>query len=87
MLKRKIKQKISPSCFADIMYGIKTFEVCKNDNNAKVGDTLVLREWTGGEYTGREIEGRITYMLQDTKELGLKPGYCVMAIDNVKVFE
>ena len=34
--------KIKPQYFKDVVSGIKTFEVRKNDRNFKVGDLMVL---------------------------------------------
>ncbi len=44
--------KILPEWFEDVTQQKKTFEIRKNDRNYSVGDTLVLREWYKGKYTG-----------------------------------
>ena len=46
--------KISPKYYRDIESNGKRFEVRFNDRDFKVGDTLNLWEWVGGEYTGRK---------------------------------
>lgn len=44
--------------------GVKLFEVRQNDRNYKAFDEVVLQEWDSieREYTGREVEGYITYI-------------------------
>lgn len=49
-------------------------------HNIEVGDLLVLREWTGEKYTGREIYADVTYVLRDVPEYGLKEGYCIFGM-------
>lgn len=71
--------KILPEYFNEIMYGRKKFEVRFNDRNFKVGDTLLLKEWENNKYTGRVIERKITYILDDTKYV--KDGYVIMSIE------
>lgn len=72
--------KCWPEVFQDIYIGTKEFEVRKNDRGFKVGDHLHLREWNPkrGEYTGRHIVKRITYILQS--QFGLPEDICVMQL-------
>lgn len=49
----------------------KNFEVRLNDRNYRVGDWLVMHEWTGQEYTGRWLTRGIQYILP-LDEFGLK---------------
>lgn len=56
----------------------KTFEIRLDDRNFQVGDMIVLREWTGEAYTGREISATITYATTFEQ----KPGYVVLGIDH-----
>lgn len=72
------KIKIAPMYFEDLLRGIKTFELRKNDRDFKVGDTLILGEFRDGDYTGKEIKTEITYLLQDYT--GLIEGYCILGI-------
>ena len=44
-----------------------------------VGDMLILREWTGTEYTGRKISATITHILKDCG-FGLAEGYVILSI-------
>lgn len=71
--------KILPGYFEDVLSGIKTFEIRKNDRNYKVGDKLILKEWDGVRYTGRIIKKEIIYMLDDNSGYVL-PGYVAMSI-------
>lgn len=69
--------------FNDIKSGAKTFELRKNDRNYKVGDTLILQEWSStGGYTGETVVKIVTYILKDCVEYGLQDGYCILGIDD-----
>ena len=70
--------KILPEYFEAVFNYKKNFEVRENDRGYKVGDILILKEWEG-EYTGRELEREITYILTDDSGYVL-PGYVVMSI-------
>ena len=84
----KIEKKIWPQYFDQIKSGEKTFELRLADWECSVGDVLVLKEWDPKtkEYTGREIEKEITYILK-TKDVSLwlekdveKYGYQIISI-------
>lgn len=68
--------------YADLVSGVKTFEIRLNDRDFKVGDILLLKEWDDtvdmepGRFTGREIQRLVTYMT----DFEQKPGYVVMGI-------
>jgi ASC-1-like (ASCH) protein len=66
----KIEKKIWPKYFAEVLSGKKNFEVRLADWEISEGDILVLREWDlkKKEYTGRQIEKEISYILK-TKDL------------------
>lgn len=72
--------KILPKYFDDVMSGAKNFEIRKNDRDYKVGDTLILKEWNRGKFTGRELERGIGYIYYGDGTYGLSEGYCVMAL-------
>jgi hypothetical protein len=42
--------KTHPGPFADVLAGLKQFEIRKNDRAFAVGDVLVLEEWDPAEY-------------------------------------
>jgi hypothetical protein len=74
--------KIAPCYFEDIASGKKCFELRKNDRDYKVGDTLVLQEWLPDiEYTGREIEKNVPYILYGGI-FGLAKEDCIMSLEN-----
>lgn len=82
--------------FQQVCDGLKKFELRKNDRGFKVGDTLLLKEWKPsgysdvspnkmeGEYTGREILVKVTYLFQDKSGTGwISSDYCIMGIEPV----
>lgn len=64
--------------FEAVERGDKTFEVRFDDRGFQVGDLLVLREWSPDLlcYTGRRLERRVTYILDDPA-FGVARGYVV----------
>lgn len=54
--------KLSTKFFDDVEKRRKDFEIRWNDRGFVVGDWLVLREWDGEEYTGRECVRMIIHM-------------------------
>ena len=67
--------KIKPQYFKDVISGLKTFEVRRNDRNFKVGDIIALEEYKG-DYTSRFVNVEITYILDDHEYC--KEGYVVL---------
>lgn len=47
--------KILPVYFSTIRDGLKPFEDIIFHKRFKIGSTFIFREWSGTEYTGREI--------------------------------
>ena len=68
--------KIKPQYFKDVISGLKTFEVRKNDRNFEVGDIITLREFENGKFTGKSINVEIDYILND--EEYCKESYVVL---------
>ena len=68
----KIEKKVLPEYFEKIISGEKTFELRLADWDCNIGDVLLLKEWDPNtkEYTGRQIEKEITYVLK-TKDVSL----------------
>ena len=66
----KIEKKVWPEYFEKVISGEKNFELRLADWQCRVGDVLVLREWEPKikEYTGRQIEKEVGYVLK-TKDL------------------
>lgn len=77
--------KLGTTFFDDVKTGRKTFELRKNDRGYKEGDTIVMHERKDGTTTGRTIEKKIVYMLEDFT--GLEDGYCILGLGEVKAGE
>lgn len=75
--------KILPMYFNEVLYGVKNFELRKNDRDYKVGDILILKEFNKKEnmFTGREIRKSVNYILYGPC-YGLKEGYCILGLDD-----
>ena len=70
--------KIAPQYFKDVVSGVKTFEVRRNDRDFKVGDIVTLEEYKNGNYTSNYVNAEITYILDDLEYC--KEGYVVFGI-------
>lgn len=70
--------KLAQAYFDDVLAGVKTAEVRYNDRDYKVGDFLILDEWSGSEYTGREVT-KIIASLYPLDAIGLK-GYVLLML-------
>lgn len=77
--------KLGTTFFDDVKTGRKTFELRKNDRGYKKGDIIVMHEYKDGTTTGRTIEKKIVYMLEDFT--GLEDGYCILGLGEVKAGE
>jgi len=67
---------------------IKTFEWRLNDRGYEVGDILHLHEWSPdrgeeGQYTGRSLKRRVTYILRGGK-FGVPKKYVVMSLSPIQ---
>lgn len=67
---KKIEKKTWPEMFQLVLDGKKKFDARIADFEINEGDMLVLREWDPKtrEYTGRELEKKVGYILK-TKEV------------------
>lgn len=76
---KQIRKKILPKYFNEVWIGNKNFELCKDEDDAQVGDELILEEYspTYG-YTGMFVKREITYVLRNVPEYGLMDGYCII---------
>ena len=72
--------KIWPVFFIAVINGKKLFEIRQMDRDFRVGDFILLREFTAAtsSYTGREAMVRISYIYASNDYL--KDGYGVVAI-------
>ena len=80
---QKVHQiRLAKSYFDDVVNGIKTFELRKNDRGYKKGDILEMMEFADGKNTGRTVKVLVTYILEDYT--GIEDGYCIMATKLMK---
>ena len=86
---RRIEKKTWPEYFQDVLDSKKNFDLRLNDFDCEVGDILVFKEYDPEkkEYTGREVEKEIGYILKTNendfwkKEDVDKYGYIVMGLE------
>lgn len=71
--------KILPEHFEPVLEGIKLAELRMNDRNFKVDDTLCLREYENGEYTGRIVYRRVIHVADVGAYL---PGYVLLSMES-----
>lgn len=75
--------KILPQYYVAVANGEKTFELRKNDRNYQVGDLITFTNTDGTPYITpykEIIVFRITYILENVPQYGLKDGYCILGI-------
>lgn len=77
-MRKIVEKKILPKYFDAVIRDKKTFELRKDEDNIQAGDFIVLKEWDGKRYTGRQTLRRAKYVLRDVPEYGLCPGYCII---------
>ena len=82
--KMKHELKILPKWFEDVKHQKKTFEIRRADRDFKVGDTLVLKEYEKGRYTGREIERTIQYIYKGNGIYGLSEDFWILGLKTVE---
>ncbi len=74
--------KIKSEYYRDVQCGLKTFELRKNDRNFQVGDVLMLIKLDDkGNETDQVCKVKVTYILKDCPQYGLKEGYAILGID------
>ena len=71
--------KILPEYYKEVLAGKKKFEIRKNDRNFKTEDTVKLREFKDGKYTGSYVKAIIDYIFYGGS-FGLEEGYCIFSI-------
>lgn len=77
-VRKTVEKKILPEYFEAIIRDKKHFELRKDEDDIQEGDAIVLKEWDGKQYTGRETGRNITYVLRNCPEYGLMNGYCIV---------
>ena len=75
--------KCWPEFFETILDGRKQFELRRNDRNYEVGQEYCIKEWDTStvSYTGREVNVRITYVLQAHEFPGINPNHCIFSFE------
>lgn len=74
--------KIKPEYYRDVQSDLKTFELRKNDRDFQVGDVLMLIKLDDkGNETDQVTRVKVTYILKDCPQYGLKDGYAILGID------
>jgi ribosomal protein S17 len=89
MIAMRIEKKAWPELFEKVLKEEKTFDVRIADFKCNAGDLLVLKEYDPKtkQYTGREIEKEVNYVLKTkdqkffTKEDVDKYGFLVIAFN------
>lgn len=74
--------KTWPPFYQDIVSGIKSFELRKDDRDFEIGDVLLLREYDNDQskYTGRSMTRVILYKLSGGQFSGIERGYCILGL-------
>lgn len=76
---KQIRKKMLPQYLKEVWSGNKNFELRKDEDDAQVGDELILEEWEPGKgYTGAIAKRIVTYVLRNVPEYGLMDGYCII---------
>lgn len=76
--------KIKPNYYISVMSGVKRFELRKFDREYEVGDLIkfiVIND--NGQTFKTENVYKITYILSDCEQYGLKYGYCILGIEKL----
>lgn len=76
------ERKIAPQYLSEILRKVKKFEVreVRQGSPYRIGDTLYLREWENGAYSGKWAIVKITYILLGGA-YGIAENYAVLGID------
>lgn len=87
--------KILPDFFEAFIRGDKNFEIRNNEHDFKVGEFLVLNEWTSCDYakrcaTGRSIKSVITYVTDFAQRdnfvvMGIRPVQYMKVEPNIEI--
>lgn len=78
-----INKTIKSQIFEDVLFGVKTFEIIKEDDiKCEVGDILILKEIDENSIlTYGYTYFAITYVLRDYE--GIEKGYAIVGIEPV----
>ena len=62
----------------ELLSGKRTFEICRNDTDYRVGDILEIRGFREGKFTGQSVSAEITFIMDEHTALDDK--YCILAL-------
>ena len=79
---KTVEKKILCAYFQDVKDGIKKFEIRKDEDDIQPEDEVILKEFNGLEYTGREVKVKVDYVLRYAQ--GLQEGFCIWSITLMK---
>lgn len=74
---KTVIKKILPQYFEAVCRGSKNFELRKDEDDIQVGDYIKLLEYDG-DFTGRYVDRKVSYVLRNVPEYGLQDGYCII---------
>ena len=73
--------KIQQELFKLIKLGIKRYEIRNNDRDFQVDDTLILISFSEYRVPANRVVCRITHVLKDVPQFGLKDGYAILSFE------
>lgn len=77
--------KIDSVYYSEIEYGIKTFELRKNDRDYEVFDLIHFVDTNGQDFKANSNNVyQIVYILRDAEKYGLDKDYCVLGIKRLQ---
>lgn len=82
-----VEKKILPEYYEAVITGKKKFELRKDEDDIQQGDYILLREFDGEKYTGREQLCDVPYVLRHCPEYGLMDGYCILSIQKAQTID
>ena len=70
--------------FEQVKSGLKTFELRENDRDFKIGDELLLKEYSAShdEFTGNFCHRRVDFILHGGR-FGLEDGFCILGLSKI----
>ena len=75
--------KLSSKEWKDVLLDNKMFIIESENQSFKIGDTLILREWTGKLYTGWRLTRKISY-ISPFGYHGIKRGFIAIGIIEIE---
>lgn len=66
--------------YSDVVSGKKRFEIRLNDADFQVGDLLMICQFINKNFTGLDIEKKVSYIQKDCE--GLREGYVILGLED-----